>query len=127
MFLECSGNYCWLTFVLWGGFCLVLFQSFVICHLLIASVCNYRQSFALEANPFERLAGRSTSTLEANAKIWHKTQQESLLAGPTDFSHLIHYFFLDLITDIGCIKVPERSCAWSLFHVKLSNWNPFSG
>ena len=49
MFLECCGNYCWFTFVLWGGFCLVLFQSFVICHFLFcwshlsATPRDYRQ------------------------------------------------------------------------------------
>ena len=96
---ECCGNYCLFTFVLWGGFCLVLFQSFVICHFLFcwshlsATPRDYRQCFAIEANPLERLAGRLTS----------KLQQKSLLAGPNDFSHLMHYFFLDLITDIGCM------------------------
>ena len=28
----CCGNYCWLAFVLWCGYCSVSFQSFVLRH-----------------------------------------------------------------------------------------------
>ena len=38
----CCGNYCWLSIVLWCGYCLVPFESFVLRHLVIATSATPR-------------------------------------------------------------------------------------
>lgn len=78
MFLECCGNYCWFTFVLWGGFCLVLFQSFVICHLLIASVCNTQR-----LPPEFCLRGKSIWKTRWEVNLYTWSQCKNLAQNPT--------------------------------------------
>ena len=38
----CCGNHCWLAIVLWCGYCLLSFESFVLRHLVIATSATSR-------------------------------------------------------------------------------------
>lgn len=39
----CCGNHCWLAIVLWCGYCLESFQTFVLCQSVIAPICNNKK------------------------------------------------------------------------------------